>query len=182
MIENFPLSLTLVLAHEGGYVDHRLDPGGATNRGITRRTLARWRGVSPYLKLPKSEVKGLTIKEAGEIYKANYWDRMKCDNLPSGVDYAVFDYAVNSGPGRSAKALQRAVGATVDGSIGPNTLKAVSNHHPKTIIKRLIKGRMSFLQRLRTWKTFGRGWTNRVNGVLAHALEMENNNGIDMDS
>lgn len=174
MIENFPKSLDYVLKHEGGYVDHRLDPGGATNMGITRRTLARERGVSPFWKLPKSEVKNLTLREAGQIYKGRYWDRMKCDKLPSGVDYAVFDYAVNSGPGRSAKALQRAVGATADGSIGPNTLKAVADHHPKTIIKRIVKRRLSFLQRLRTWKTFGRGWTNRVNGVLAHALEMEN--------
>ncbi len=173
MKKNFRAALRLVLAHEGGYVDHPLDPGGATNLGITRRTLAAWRGVSPWRKLPKSEVRDLTRREASRIYRARYWDGVLGDKLPGGIDYAVFDYAVNSGVTRAAKALQRVVGARVDGIVGPMTLAAVSRHHPKTIIRRLIARRRDFLQRLRTWNTFGRGWTARVNGVLADALEME---------
>ena len=173
MKKNFRVSLAHVLAHEGGYVDHPLDPGGATNLGITRRTLAAWRGVRPWRKLPKSEVKSLKRREAARIYRARYWDGVSGDKLPSGVDYAVFDYAVNSGVARAAKALQSVVGARVDGIVGPMTLAAVSRHHPKTIIRRLIARRRNFLQRLRTWKTFGRGWTARVNGVLTDALEME---------
>jgi len=173
MKKNFRTALRLVLVHEGGYVDHPLDPGGATNLGITRRTLAAWRGIKAWRKLPKSEVRALTRREAGKIYRARYWDGVLGDKLPSGVDYAVFDYAVNSGVARAAKTLQRVTGAKADGIIGPMTLAAVARHHPKTIIRRLIARRRSFLQRLRTWKTFGRGWTARVNGVLADALEME---------
>lgn len=176
MKKNYRAALIRVLAHEGGYVDHPLDPGGATNLGITRKTLAAWRGIRPWWKLPKSEVRALTRREAGRIYRARYWDSVCSDKLPAGVDYAVFDFAVNSGVARAAKALQRAVGAKLDGIVGPMTLAAVARHHPKTVIRRLVARRMSFLQRLRSWKTFGRGWTSRVNGVLAGALEMERSN------
>ncbi|MFQ5625416.1 MAG: glycoside hydrolase family 108 protein [Methyloligellaceae bacterium] len=176
MKKNFRAALARVLAHEGGYVDHPLDPGGATNLGITRRTLAAWRSIKPWWKLPKTEVRDLTRREAGRVYRARYWDGVLGDKLPSGVDYAVFDYAVNSGVTRAAKALQRVVGAKADGIAGEKTLAALARHHPKTVIRRLIARRMSFLQRLRTWKTFGRGWTARVNGVLADALEMERSN------
>lgn len=176
MKKNFRASLVHVLAHEGGYVDHPLDPGGATNLGITRRTLAAWRGVRPWRKLPKSEVQALKRREVARIYRARYWDSVLGDKLPSGVDYAVFDFAVNSGVSRAVKALQRAVGARADGVAGEMTLAAVTRHHPKTVIRRLVARRRSFLQRLRNWKTFGRGWTVRVNGVLADALEMERSN------
>lgn len=173
MKRNFRKALSFVLVHEGGYVDHPLDPGGATNFGITRRTLARWRGIRPWWKLPKLEVRALSRREAGEIYRAKYWDAVSGDDLPSGVDYAIFDYAVNSGPARATRELQRAIGARVDGVVGPMTLKAVSRHHPKTIIRRVLRRRLSFLQRLRTWRAFGRGWSNRVDRVLNNALEME---------
>ncbi len=176
MKRNFRRALAHVLAHEGGYVDHPVDPGGATNLGITRRTLARWRGVRPWWKLPKSEVRALTRREAGRIYRARYWDAVRGDDLPPGVDYAVFDYAVNSGVARAAKELQRAAGAGADGIIGGMTLEAVFRHHPRTIIRRVLERRMRFLRRLRTWGAFGRGWTNRVNGVLAHAFDLEREN------
>ncbi|GAB4225306.1 MAG: hypothetical protein Kow0032_00830 [Methyloligellaceae bacterium] len=178
MKRNFRRSLSHVLAHEGGYADHPLDPGGTTNMGITRRSLAAWRGVTPWRALPKAEVKALTRREAGRIYRSRYWDAVAADKLPDGVDYALFDYAVNAGPARAAKDLQRVVGARVDGVIGPKTLIAVSRHHPRTIIRRLTARRMAFLQRLRTWGAFGRGWRNRVNAVLATALEMERDHAI----
>lgn len=173
MKRNFEPSLSLVLTHEGGYVDHPLDPGGATNLGITRRTIAAWRGIQPSWSLPKTEVRALTRKEAGEIYKARYWDAVRGDDLPSGVDFAVFDYAVNSGVARAVKDLQRVSGARVDGVLGGMTLQAVGRHHPRTIIRRLVERRIGFLRRLRTWGSFGRGWTSRINSVLRHALEME---------
>lgn len=176
MKKTYRAALRFILVHEGGYVDHPLDPGGATNFGITRRTLAAWRSIKPWWKLPKSSVQALTRREAGRIYRARYWDGICGDKLPAGIDYAVFDYAVNSGVARAAKALQRVAGVRADGNVGPETLAAISQHHPKTIIRRLISRRMTFLQRLRIWKTFGRGWTSRVNGVLAGALEMERSN------
>jgi len=173
MKKNFRTALRLVLIHEGGYVDHPLDPGGATNMGITRRTLAASRAISPWRKLLKSEVRNLTRREAGRIYRARYWDVVAGDSLPSGVDYAVFDYAVNSGPARAAKALQHVVGVASDGIIGPETLRAITAQEAAETISKLVRYRMKFLQRLRTWKTFGRGWNSRLNGVLKQALEME---------
>ena len=95
---NFDRALTAVLRHEGGYVDHPSDPGGATNLGVTRATLAQWRGRA----VSKAEVKALTRAEAAKIYRALYWDEIAGDALPAGLDFAVFDYCVNSGPGRAA--------------------------------------------------------------------------------
>ncbi len=178
MWENFEPSLKAVLAHEGGYVDHPSDPGGATNMGITRRTLAAWRGVSPYTRLPKSEVRNLSVGEAAEIYKANYWNRLAGDELPGGVDYATFDFGVNSGPARAAKFLQNVVGTDQDGIVGPVTVQTAWTLSPADVVNRLCDDRMAWLRRLRHWPTFGRGWTNRVEGGGGHvgvrplALEM----------
>lgn len=166
----FDRALTLVLAHEGGYVDHPSDPGGATNLGITRKTLARWRKVTPWTDLPKSEVKALTNAAVAPIYRAFYWDEINGDKLPAGLDYAVFDYAVNSGPGRAAMALQRLVGVADDGEIGPITLAAVAKRKPADLINALCDERMAFLMRLSTYPVFGRGWKSRVDGVRKTAL------------
>ncbi|MGD9866716.1 MAG: glycoside hydrolase family 108 protein [Hyphomicrobiales bacterium] len=171
MQDTFPDALKLVLAHEGGYVDHPLDPGGATNRGITIGTLRQWRGKP----VTKSDVKNITFDEVAAIYRARYWDALSCDDLPRGLDYAVFDYGVNSGISRAARVLQALVGVTQDGIIGGMTLKAVSRCSSVTLINRLCDQRLSFLQRLRTWNAFGRGWTNRVRGVRNHALGMAGN-------
>src|SRR5688572_21931612 len=118
MRSNFEAVLSHEFKEEGGYVDHPKDPGGATNMGITHKTLANWRRISPWWKLDKVEVKNLTRAEASEIYRAKYWDLTQGDKLPAGVDLAVMDFAVNSGPARAAKALQRIVKAKVDGLIG----------------------------------------------------------------
>lgn len=166
----FDRALPLVLAHEGGYVDHASDPGGATNLGITRKTLARWRKVSPWTDLPKAEVKGLTKAAVAPIYRAFYWDEINGDKLPAGLDYAVFDYAVNSGPGRAAMALQRLVGVADDGEIGPITLAALAKRKPADLINALCDERMAFLMRLSTYPVFGRGWKSRVDGVRKTAL------------
>ena len=171
MKRNFKKAIELVLKHEGGYVDHPSDPGGATNLGITRATLAAYRGLSVG-ELPKSDVKRLTRHEAEAIYKKNYWDKVSGDELANGVDYAVMDYAVNSGVSRSAKALQGIVGAKVDGVIGVMTLRAANEYDDQQLIERLCDGRLSFLQRLRHWKTFGKGWRRRVVGVKAKAVDM----------
>lgn len=176
MQANFDACLGYVLKHEGGYVDHPADPGGATNKGITRRTLAAWRGIAPYTDLPKSEVRNISDREVAAIYKANYWDKLRGDDLPSGVDYAVFDFGVNSGPSRAASYLQEIVGSAPDGMIGPLTLEAVKEYcdhfGSDTLVTELCADRMAFLQRLSTWKTFGRGWTSRVDGVRSKAMQM----------
>lgn len=168
MKENFDKAFALTLAHEGGYVDHPDDPGGATNLGITIGTLSKWLGRPA----TKKEVRALTPETVKPIYKAKYWDKIKGDQLPAGLDYAVYDFAVNSGPIRAAMALQRAVGVADDGNIGPVTLAAVAKHDTRYLIERFCTDRLSFLTRLTNWPVFGRGWRRRVLGVEKEALKM----------
>lgn len=162
---NFAKCLSLVLAHEGGYVNHPRDPGGATNKGITQKVYDAFRSNA---KKPLRSVRYIDDVEVEAIYKVNYWDRAKCDQLPAGVDYAVFDYAVNSGVSRAVKDLQRVVGAPVDGAMGEITLRATisyaSRNPPLYLVVQLCERRMSFLKSLKTWSTFGTGWTRRVMG------------------
>jgi lysozyme family protein len=164
---NFDGALQRVLAHEGGYVDHPKDPGGATNLGITLATLARWRGRP----VTKAEVAALTRAEAAAIYRAFYWDAVRADALPGGLDYAVFDLAVNSGPDRAARLLQRALGVAQDGRIGPHTLAAAAAD-PAAAIRALQRERRAFLERLPTWPVFGRGWSRRLDEVGRDALAL----------
>src|SRR3954454_10905388 len=162
---NFEASLALVLKHEGGFSDHPADPGGATNLGITRATLARVRGRP----VTVDEVRALTPREAAAIYRRFYWDPVKGDELPPGVDHAVFDCAVNAGVARAAKLLQRVLRTPDDGVIGPGTLAALATAAPGETIGRFSRERLSFLQRLPTWSTFGRGWNTRLAAVEREA-------------
>jgi lysozyme family protein len=169
MEANFFKSLEMVLKHEGGFVDHPDDPGGATNKGITHKT------YSDFLGRPLEDVdelKNIPEEHVQLIYKQGYWDKVKGDNLPSGVDFAIFDWAVNSGPGRAAKALQKAVGATADGAIGPKTLAAVEAADAAEIIKAVADDREAFYKSLRTFNTFGKGWLRRNKETRDFALEM----------
>jgi lysozyme family protein len=174
--ERFARCLTLVLKQEGGYADNPKDPGGTTNLGITRKTLARWRNVSPWWDLPKAEVKALAVPEASRIYASSYWRRVAGEALPAGIDLALFDYAVNSGPERAIKALQASLKVKADGDIGPLTLEAlkarIAAAGAASVIAALCDGRLSFLQRLATFAVFGRGWSRRVAEIRTAALAM----------
>ncbi|TFZ55893.1 hypothetical protein E4V01_20460 [Methylorubrum sp. Q1] len=165
---SFERALALVLAHEGGYVDHPADPGGATNLGVTIGTLSDWLGRPA----SKAEVKALTRATVAPIYRKNYWDRVRGDELPAGVDYCVFDFAVNSGVGRAIPAFQRAIGVADDGKIGPLTLGAAREKPAVQTVERICADRLAFLRQLSTWGTFGKGWSRRVEGVRADALAM----------
>jgi len=158
MEANFFKSLDMVLKHEGGFVDHPEDPGGATNKGITHKTYADFLG-RPLEDV--SELKNIPDDHVQMIYKNGYWDRVKGDELPSGVDFSTFDWAVNSGPGRAAKALQKAVMVAQDGAIGPMTLGAAAEFTPEAIIESIAEQREEFYRSLRTFDTFGKGWLRR---------------------
>lgn len=170
----FELCLDEVLRHEGGYVDNPSDPGGATNLGITHKTLARWRKVSPWWSLSKDEVQRLGRVEAATIYKASYWDRSNAGKLPAGLDLALFDFSVNSGPDRAIKTLQRELKVAADGIVGPLTLDAVKTRvrleGAARLIEALCNRRLDFLVGLSTFAIFGKGWTNRVNAIRTAAL------------
>lgn len=158
---NFKPSLTLVLSHEGGYVNHPKDPGGATDKGITQRVYDAYRRLNG---LKVQSVAKITLGEAAAIYKQQYWNAILADRLPVGVDYAAFDFAVNSGVGRAVRYLQLCVGVAVDGHLGNVTILAINEASPQELILNLCSRRMGFLKSLDTYATFGRGWRRRVIG------------------
>jgi len=168
MEANFQRALSLLLKHEGGFVNHPADPGGATNKGITLATFRQYVKKSGTV----DDLKNISDAQVAEVYKRHYWNSVRADMMPSGVDYAVFDYVVNSGPGRAIKHLQRVLGVAEDGIIGQMTLAAVRAATPEQIINKLCDQRMAFLKGLPTWSTFGKGWTRRVSDVRTHALAM----------
>jgi lysozyme family protein len=141
---SFEPSLAHVLKHEGGYVNHPADPGGATNLGITAATLARARGHP----VSAADVAALTRAEAAAIYRRFFWNSARGDDLPAGLDHAVFDLAVNSGPGRAARLLQRVLAVAEDGVIGPATLAAAQRAEAGQTIRALQRERLAFLKRL----------------------------------
>jgi lysozyme family protein len=162
-------ALARLLVHEGGNDDDPRDPGGRTSRGILQREWDVWRRGHPGL---PADVWRAPQDEIEAIYRQNYWNALRCDDLPAGVDYAVFDYGVNSGIGRAAKVLQRMVATAVDGEVGPGTIAATKRANAAALIAAICDERLAFLQGLRTWPTFGKGWGRRVREVRAAALAM----------
>lgn len=169
-MRNADAAIRKILVHEGGYVNHPSDPGGATNKGITLATFRRYIKPSGTI----ADLKALTVEQAVVVYKRQYWDAVMADSLPAGVDYAVADFAVNSGPSRAAKYLQAVVGAVQDGKIGPDTIAAVKLYAPDAAINNLCDNRLAFMKRIqggKLWVTFGRGWQRRVDEVRSVSLQ-----------
>lgn len=165
---NFEECLALVLHSEGGFANNPLDPGGMTNLGVTKVTYEGY--VNRHV--DEAEMRSLTPALVAPLYKKMFWDRIKGDALPVGVDYCVFDAAVNSGVGRAAKFLQVALNLPADGIIGPITLHALEVRDPEEIIEQICRERLEFLQSLNTWHTFGKGWGKRVADVEQRATAM----------
>ena len=168
MKNNFDKCLHMLLEHEGGYVNNKHDKGGMTNLGVTKRVYEDWVDR----KVTEQEMRDLTPDDVAPIYKKNYWDRVKGDYVYSGVDWCLFDWAVNSGSGRPAKAVQRAVGATPDGVIGKQTVGLIMEKDPKFIIDYVYTVRQAFYEGLDDYKHFGRGWSRRNTETLHQAMKM----------
>lgn len=169
---NFDACLKEVLLHEGGFVNHPKDPGGMTNLGVTKATYESWVGY------PVSEkiMRGLTVDHVKTLYKVKYWDVIRGDDLPIGLDLCVFDFAVNAGPSRAVRYIQSLVGAKQDGQIGPRTIsliaqmvKALGVVH---CIARYQDDRRDYYRLLKTFPTFGKGWLRRVKEVEHTATGM----------
>lgn len=170
---NYKPCLGLVLAHEGGFVNHPKDPGGATNQGITQKVYDGYRRLQG---LALQSVKFITPDEVARIYDRQYWRLVKGDELPLGLDYAVFDFAVNSGVSRAVRYLQRLVGAADDGIIGFETMSKTyeaTKMDEGLIILKYCANRMAFLKSLGTFPTFGKGWTRRVIGYKEGVQETD---------
>jgi|TARA_B100001094_G_scaffold321360_1_gene368964 lysozyme family protein len=167
-VSNFKKCLEIILHHEGGYVNHPKDPGGETNLGVTKRVYEEWGGAK--------DMKDLTVDDVAPIYEKNYWGRTKCEDIAEGLDLCVFDFAVNAGPGRAAKFLQKIIGTTVDGGIGPNTLRKLQLYLEtwgvEDTIKKYQEARQEYYEELSTFDTFGKGWTRRVDETTETAIKM----------
>lgn len=149
-VQNRELSIQHTLKYEGGYTNDKNDPGGPTNFGITIADARQfWKADAD-----AADVKAMPLSVAVEIYRKHYWSPMDCDNLPAGLDFAVFDFGVNSGTTRSLKYL------------------AVTKGTPKERIEQLCDARLQFLKGLKTWANFGKGWGSRVADVKNTALNM----------
>lgn len=168
----FTAALEEILHHEGGFVNHPRDPGGMTNLGVTKRTWEGWTGRPA----SEADMRALTRETVAPLYRKNYWDAVQGDKLPPGLALAVFDFAVNAGPARAARYLQRMVGVVQDGEIGPRTLAAVTGfvhqHSDAGAVRRYQEARRDYYRALGTFKTFGKGWLRRVDEVEKRALEL----------
>jgi lysozyme family protein len=168
MISNWQKSFELMLKSEGGYVNNPADPGGMTNLGVTKATWENWVGRES----DEAEMRGLTPEKVEPLYKKKYFDAVRGDELPMGLDYLMFDFAVNAGAGRAIKTLQTAVGVTPDGGFGPMTMAAVQAVDPVDLIERFSQAKEDFYRSLTTFATFGKGWLNRVADVKVKASAM----------
>jgi len=146
----FDQAFDVLIKHEGGYVDHPSDPGGRTNYGISQRAY------------PSEDIRNMTLERAKQIYRRDYWDACRCDELRGDIGFHVFDAAVNSGVRRASLWLQAAAGATPDGKIGPQTIAAANAMDPSDVVRMISGIRLRFMTDLSTWPSFGRGWTRRI--------------------
>ena len=154
---NFDEAFQRLLVHEGGYVDSRADPGGATKYGISKRSY------------PNEDIKNLTLEQAKAIYLRDFWTPAACDALPECIRFDAFDMAVNSGVTASIRIVQRAAGTVPDGVVGPNTLRALNDAPSGLLIARFNGARLAFMAELPTWPSFGRGWARRIAANLMAA-------------
>jgi lysozyme family protein len=174
---SFDEALRRLLAHEGGYSNHPSDPGGPTNYGIT---------IHDYRKYVKrdavaADVKAMRLDEAKAIYREKYWRAQRCDELPAGVDYAMFDYGVHSGIGRSGKVLRRVLRLDAASHlVTDRVIAAARDRNAAKLVAAICDERLAFLKRLKTWPVFGKGWGRRVAEVRRAALAMAES-GMSLD-
>jgi lysozyme family protein len=166
MKNNYDLALAHVLKSEGLWSDNPKDPGGATMKGITLAVYREWKR-NPHIS--KDELKAIPDQEVHDLYKQLYWDKIRGDELPSGIDYAVFDSAVNMGVGRASKLIQEAAGVATDGVLGQASLSAIQKADTKELIEKFSQLKENFYRSLKTFDTFGKGWLNRVAEVKTFA-------------
>lgn len=149
-MDNFDRAFAIVIGHEGGYVNHPSDPGGETKYGITKRSY------------PNLHIPSITLDDAKAIYRRDFWQKLRCGDMPWPIALSVFDAGVNSGPGAAARWLQTAVRVAADGAIGPITLAAVARADPHEVTAELIARRLQLMTSLPGWGTFGLGWSRRL--------------------
>jgi len=168
MKENFDEALKAILKHEGGFVNHPKDPGGMTNLGVTKKVWEEWVGKA----VDEKAMRALTPEVVAPMYRKKYWDAVRGDEMPDGLDYLMFDFAVNAGPGRAIRIMQKAVGANPDGAIGPKTMQALKEANQTELVAKFSAEKEAFYRSLPTFGTFGKGWLRRVAETKTHAETM----------
>jgi lysozyme family protein len=176
MIENWKQAFEQMLASEGGFTDDVRDPGnklpdgrpGSTMLGVTQHNWENHVGHQ----VTHDQMRKLTPADVEPLYKRKYWDAVRADELPGGVDYLIFDMGVNAGPGRSIKLLQTALGLNADGGLGPITMAAVQAADPIDLIDKFSQAKEDFYRSLSTFDVYGKGWLNRVAAVKVKAGSM----------
>jgi len=176
MKENFNTALEGTLVYEGGFSNHKRDPGKETMRGVTIARFAAFKRRA----VTVEELKAISRSDLEAIYRDGYWRTVSGDDLPSGLDFAMFDFAVNSGPARAVKTLQRIVGVNPDGVMGQMTLSAVRKQFAADMIDELCNARLAFVRSLSTFDAFGKGWTRRIEGVRTKAKAMSQGRPVDV--
>jgi lysozyme family protein len=167
----FKKCLELVLKSEGGYIDHKDDPGGRTNLGVTQRVWEEWVGHP----VSEKDMKALTPEKVAPMYEMKYWRTSYCEKLPQGLNLLVFSMAVNSGSGRAVKLLQKCLGLVEDGVIGNITMGKIKELSPADLVERYSATRKAFYEGLKLFPVFGSGWVNRVEKERLEALELIRN-------
>ena len=168
MQQNFEKALACTLREEGGFTSDPRDKGGPTNLGVTQRVWETYIGHA----VDDAAMRALTLDDVRPLYRAFYWNKIAGDALPSGLDLALFDFAVNSGPSRASLTLQSLLSVKRDGIIGPNTLGAIYASKIPLLIAKLSTARLDSLRTLPAFSTFGKGWTARVNRIAEEAAGM----------
>ena len=182
MKQNYDKSFELVIGHEGGYTTHREDRGNWDSGTIGLGELKGTKYGISAMAYPKTDIKNLTLEQAKAIYKRDYWDKASCDELPSGLDFMVFDCVVNHGISRGVSMMQEAVKASGDGRVGPQTLKRVSMADPREALIEMAAIRGIFYSKLKKVNVFGRGWYRRQVKVLAEALDFLKEPALDQSN
>jgi len=168
MKQNFNAALGFLLQHEGGFVVNPQDPGGMTNLGVTMATWQQYVGHP----VTGADMRNLTLTNVSPLYHDCYWRVVQGDDLPSGLDYAVFDCAVNSGTPKAIRIFQSILGVKTDGVMGSKTIAALSGKSTTDLINQYCDERLRFLRALPTWADFGAGWGRRIEEVRAQALTL----------
>jgi lysozyme family protein len=169
---NLERILSLVFGHEGGFTDDPKDKGNWTGGKIGLGVIKGTKYGISAAAYPTTDIAGLTLAKAAALYRRDYWGKIRGDELPSGLDYCLFDFAVNSGVARAIMGLQRALNLADDGKMGPITLAAAIKADPQALIQRICADRLTFMRRLSSWPTYGKGWSRRVASVEREALKM----------
>lgn len=160
-----------VIGHEGGFQKDPKDRGNWTSGQIARGELKGTKFGISAMSYPDLDIENLTVDQAKKIYKKDWWDKLGMSRFHPALAYQMFDAAINHGMFNSTKILQRAVGAKDDGVIGNKTLASVNSTEINDLLMLFLAERLQFMTDIKTFGTYGRGWSRRISNNLRIATK-----------